>query len=238
VPVIVNGAQQTYTKVCLIVAETAAVTANLSASTKAGNVLAHGTDTSGAYSVYARVIVQASDQGAATALANSVVITAANGTVTVTPDHLDSPNSLQVDFELFTMPGTALTLNTDAGNLTVDNYNSTLHLTTSAGDASLDTVQGDVSVSSAAGSIGVKLMGAAWTGTGMTATTRAGNVSLMRPAGYAATFTAESDLGTASIDDRSASTVTQGAPATVTAGSGAPVMLKTMVGDVSVGQSK
>jgi hypothetical protein len=110
------------------------------------------------------------------------------------------------------------------------------HIAWRAGDASLDTVQGDVSVSSGAGSIGVKLAGTAWTGTGMTATSRAGNISLLRPAGYGATFTAESDLGTASIDDQSATTATQGTPATVMAGSGAPIMLKTMAGEVSVGR--
>src|SRR5690349_3693120 len=70
VVVFVNGVQQTYTKACVILQDFAATTPNVGASTKVGNISAHGgAEISSAYVVYTRVIAQAADQGAATALA-------------------------------------------------------------------------------------------------------------------------------------------------------------------------
>jgi hypothetical protein len=230
----VNGVQQTYTKACVILQDFAATTPNVGASTKVGNISAHGgAEISSAYVVYTRVIAQAADEGAATALARSVTVTATNGSIVASPDQVDSPQSLEIDFEIFTAPGTNLTLNSDTGNLEADHYAATLHLTAHVGDTSLSNVQGDVSEETGTGSIDIKLAGAGWTGSGMTASTQTGSISLSRPAMYQAAFTAQSGLGTASIDNQSA-TATAGAPATVTEGSGAPIVLKSAVGNVSV----
>jgi hypothetical protein len=84
------------------------------------------------------------------------------------------------------------------------------------------------------GAIQVTLTGSGWSGAGLTASTQLGNISLSRPAAYQAAFTAQTDLGMASIDANQASTVTPGQPAVVTAGSGAPIVLKSMNGNVSV----
>jgi hypothetical protein len=229
----VNGAQQTYTQVCLIVQEYAQVTPNLSASTNAGSLIAHGRQMLDTYVVYSRIVAQAADEGTATALAKSVVITTANSTVSASPDRVDSPQSLQIDFEIFTAPSTNLTLTTGAGDLTADDYNATLQFTSQAGNASLQNVQGQVTVDIGAGAIDAKLAGSGWTGTGMTASTQTGNISVSRSAAYQAAFTAQTGLGTASIDGKQATT-TGPAPAVVTAGSGAPIMLKSMVGNVTV----
>jgi hypothetical protein len=197
-------------------------------------VTAHGGQTSDTYIVYSRIIAQAADEVAATALAKSVVITTANGAIAASPDKVDSPQSLQIDFEIFTAPSTNLTLTSSTGDLAADGYNSTLRLTSQVGSTSLDNVQGDVSVDISTGSVDAKLAGPGWTGTGMTVSTQTGGISLSRPATYQAAFTAQSELGTASIDDKSATTTTPGAPAVVTVGSGAPVVLKTKVGNVAV----
>jgi hypothetical protein len=231
---VINGAQQPYTQVCLILQEYAPVTSSVSASTKAGNVTAHGGQTSNAYVVYSRIIAQAADQGAATALAKSVVITTANGTITASPDHVDTPQNLQVDFELFTNPGTNLTLSTDAGDLAADNHDAVLQLSARAGNTSLVNVQGQITATSNVGSINVKLTGTGWTGPGMTASVQTGNISLSRPATYQAAFTAQSAQGTVSIDNQNAMTTTPGTPVALTSGSGAPIVLEATVGSVAV----
>jgi hypothetical protein len=94
-------------------------------------------------------------------------------------------------------------------------------------------VQGQVTVNTGTGSINVTLSGAGWAGSGMTASTQTGSISLSRPANYQAAFTAETEAGTASIDDKSA-TAPPSNPAIVTAGSGAPIVLKANVGSVTV----
>jgi hypothetical protein len=228
--------QANYTQACVILQEYAQVTANISASTPVGNITAHGGQMLDSYVVYARIVAQAADEGTATALAKSVVVTTSNSTISASPDHVDAPQSLSIDFEIFTAAKTNLTLTTrSAGNLAVDGYNSVLQLTASqVGNVSLKNVQGQADVEVGTGSIDVTLTGSGWTGPGMTASTQQGNVSLSRPATYQAAFTAESDLGTASIDGKQASTVTPGQPAVVTAGSGPAIMLKSLLGSVSV----
>jgi hypothetical protein len=196
-------------------------------------IAAHGRDALDAFVVYARVIAQAADEGSADALAKSVVITAANSTVSATPTQFASPQALQIDFEVFTATGTNLTATSAAGNLTVDNYNATLQLTPQLGNASLQNVQGQITVTVNSGSIDARLSGSGWVGTGMAATTRSGNISVARPAGYQAAFSAEADLGTVSIDAQQA--LSNGSsPAVVTAGSGPPVKLRSVLGNVTV----
>jgi DUF4097 and DUF4098 domain-containing protein YvlB len=102
-----------------------------------------------------------------------------------------------------------------------------------AGNVALQAVQGEVKVNDQAGNIDVTLSETGWTGAGMNATTQAGDVSVSRPMGYQAAFTAKSDAGNASIDSQTA-TSNGSTPAVVTAGSGAPIMLESKAGNVSV----
>jgi hypothetical protein len=258
------------TQVCLILQEYAQVTPGVSASTNVGNLTGHGFDILNAYVVYARIIAGAADQGSATALAQSVVVNTANSMISATPDQADSPQSLQIDFEILTATNTNLTLTSGTGNISVDNYNSILNLTANTGNASLTTVQGQATVNVGTGNaslatvqgtaavkvgtgnaslttvqgqatvnvgkgnIDTTLSGSGWTGAGMNATTQLGNITVSRPAAYQAAFTAKSDLGNASIDGQQAQAVSGQPPAVVTAGSGAPIMLESKVGDVSV----
>src|SRR5438552_16825446 len=140
------GIPQTETnsvRVCVIVQEFAQVTPSLTVTTIAGNLTGHGQDNLQSFVVYARIVAQAANQGAATALANSVVINTANGNVFATPNQATSPSqSLQIDFEVFTAQTTNLTLTATDGNLAVDDYNAILNLTTDAGNADLSAVQG------------------------------------------------------------------------------------------------
>ena len=240
------------TQVCLILQEYAQVTPGVSASTNVGNLTGHGFDILNAFVVYARIIAGAADQGSATALAQSVVVNTANSMISATPDQVDSPQSLQIDFEIFTATNTNLTLTSGTGNISVDNYNSILNLTSSTGNASLTTVQGQATVNVGTGNaslttvqgqatvnvgkgnIDATLSGSGWTGAGMNATTQLGNITVSRPAAYQGAFTAKSDLGNASIDGQQAQAASGQAPAVVTAGSGAPIMLESKVGNVSV----
>jgi Immunoglobulin domain/Putative adhesin len=236
VTVSVNGTLQNYTQVCLIVQELAQVTPALSVSANIGNMFGHGdsADTLSMFVVYGRVVVTAADEGTATALAKSVVINTANGSVSSTPDHLDEPQFLGVDFEAFTNPSTNLTLTSNVGNQSVDNFNATLKLMASSGNVILRAVQGQVTANTHAGNIDAALSGSSWTGAGMSATTQSGNITVARPAGYQAAFTAKSDVGNASIDSQKANTADPTKPAIVTAGSGAPINLESKSGDVSV----
>jgi hypothetical protein len=229
----VNGKQQTYTQACVIVQEFAQLTSSVSASTVVGTVMAHGRSMLDAYVVYARIIAQAVDIGTAAALAKSVTIIVTNdGLISASPDHVDAPQALQIDFELLTAPSTNLTLTTDTGELDVDAYDATLHLSAKIGNASLRNLQGQVDIDVGTGTIDTQLSGSGWTGPGLTASTQRGNVTVSRPAAYQAAFTARSDLGTASIDGKSATAGQQ--PAVVTAGSGAPIVIESKVGNVEV----
>ncbi len=258
VPVSVNGALQNYSKVCLILQEYAPMTPAFSVTTNAGNLLAHGdsVDMLGTFVVYARVVVTAANEGTATALARSVVVNIADGKVSSSPTELTEPESLEVDFEVFTLPSTNLTLNANAGNLTADNYSAILNLTTSAGNADLSAVQGQETVNVNAGNINVTfsgpsqgqeifntnngninvtLIGTSFTGAGMTAkVTNAGNVMVSRPVGFQAAFTAQTNVGTAAIDGQEQMAPVPNSPAIVTSGTGAPILLQTNTGNVSV----
>ena len=251
VPVSVNGTFKSYVAVCMLTQQSATVTPNLNVSTSNGNLAGHGRDGLANFPVYARIIGTAADQNTAAALANSVVVSTANGAVSATSNPVISPESLEVDFEAFTAPATNLTFASNGGNMAVDNYNATMQLTPQAGNVSLQTVQGQVTVNDTSGNVSLQavqgqvtvsdlsgnisatLAGSGWTGTGMTLTTNAGNISVLRPAGYGAAFTAKSDAGNATIDGQSARSTAQ-MPAIVTAGTGAPIMLETKSGNASV----
>ena len=231
---IINDMQQNYTAVCLLLQDYAAVTAGISISTQAGEVLAHGGHPAQTYPVYTRIVAQAADEGTATALAKSVVVTVANGMISASPDHVDFPESLVIDFETFTDSGTNMTMSSAAGNLLAEDYNATLRVTSQAGTTTLNRVQGDVTVDVNAGTVKATLSGAGWAGAGMTVSTQTGTIAVSRPAAYQAAFTAESDDGTVTIDGKSVSTTASGTPATVTSGSGAPILLKATTGEVNV----
>jgi hypothetical protein len=232
------GYPQTQTnsvRVCVIVQEFAQVTPSLSVTTIAGNLIGHGQDNLQSFVVYARIVAQAADQGAATALANSVVINTANASVFATPNQATSPTqSLQIDFEVFTAQTTNLTLTATDGNLAVDNYNAILNLTTDAGNADLSAVQGQETVNTNNGNIDVTLIGTSFTGAGITAkVAHAGNVTVSRPVGFQAAFTAETNIGIAAIDAQT-QTAPPNSPAVATSGTGAPILLETDTGNVSV----
>jgi DUF4097 and DUF4098 domain-containing protein YvlB len=246
-----------------------AITSNLSVTTLAGNLLGHGRDGLSAFTLYTRILAQAADETTANTLAKSVVVSTANGSISETSAPVPSPETLSVDFEVFTAPTTNLTLNSNAGDMSADNYNATLQLTPKAGNVSLQTVQGQttvyasagkvslqsvqglttvtdlagnvslqtvqgqVTVNDSAGSIDVTLSGSGWTGAGMKATTNSGRITLSRPAGYQAAITAKSDVGNATIDSQTA-TSTAMTPAVVTAGTGAPIALESLAGNVAV----
>lgn len=222
-----------YTQVCLIVQTTAPVTPSVSASTVVGTLTAHGRDTLSARPVYARIIAQAANEASATTLAQSVVISTANGIISASPAQVAYPQALDIDFEIFTAPTTNLTLTDSVGAQSVDNYDATLQLTTQVGAVSLQTVQGQATVRTNVGAISATLSGSAWTGAGMTATTQVGAISISHPPSYQAAFTATSDLGRVTVDGQQA-TNKGSTPATVSAGSGAPIVLESKVGDISV----
>lgn len=227
------------TQVCLILQEFAQVTPSLAVTTLTGNLTGHGQDNLQSFVVYARIIAQDANQGAAMALANSVVINTANGKVSATPDQATSPQSLTIDFEVFTAQATNLTLTDTTGNLAVDHYNAILNLTTTTGNAVLSAVQGQDTVSVNSGDIGVTFTGTSFTGAGMTAKTQTGNVKASRPAGFQAAFTAETtDTGVASIDGQTQTAPIPNSPAVVTSGTGAPILLQTKTGNVTVTASQ
>jgi Immunoglobulin domain len=224
----------TSTQVCVILQEFAQVTPSLTVTTLTGNLTGHGQDNLQSFVVYARIVAQDANQGAATALASSVVINTANGNVSATPDQATSPKSLSIDFEVFTAQTTNLTLTDTTGNLAVDNYNAILNLTTATGNAVLSAVQGQETVNVNTGNIDVTFTGTSFTGAGMTAKTQTGKVTASRPVGFQAAFTAETNIGIASIDGQTQTAPVPNSPAVVTSGTGAPILLQTNTGNVTV----
>ena len=127
------------------------------------------------------------------------------------------------------------TVNVDKGDASLTTVQGTAAVKVGTGDASLTALQGQgqVTVTVGTGDIDATLSGSGWTGAGMNATTQKGDITVSRPAAYQAAFTAKSDLGVASIDGQQ-QIAPPASPAVVTAGSGAPIMLESQVGDVSV----
>ena len=157
-PNTLQNTTQNYTRVCLILpVESAQVTPGVNVTSESGgDITAHGTGPSDLFFVYARVIAQAADQGTATSLAQSVVVTITpDGKISSSADHenLPNPETLSVDFEIFTLGSTNVTSNSAGGNLAADHYNATLNLTTAGGDIKLATVQGNVTANSSGGNI-------------------------------------------------------------------------------------
>lgn len=226
----------TSTQFCVILQEFAQVTPSLTVTTLTGNLTGHGQDNLQSFVVYARIVAQDVNQGAATALASSVVINTANGMVSATPAQATNPNqSLTIDFEVFTAQTTNLTLTDATGSLAVDNYNAILNLTTATGSAVLSAVQGQETVNVSTGHIDVTFTGTSFTGAGMTAKAQAGNVTASRPVGFQAAFTAEvTGTGTASIDGQTQTAPLPNSPAVVTSGTGAPILLQANTGSVTV----
>jgi hypothetical protein len=228
------GIGRTFTQVCTIVQEFAAVTPSLTVTTLTGNLTGHGQDNLQSFVVYARIVAQAANQGAATALANSVVINTANGKVFATPDQATFPQSLTIDFEVFTAQTTNLTLTDTTGNVAADHYNAILNLTTSTGNAALNAVQGQETINVNTGNIDITFTGTSFTGAGVIAKTLTGNVTATRPVGFQAAFTAETNIGIASIDGQTQTAPIPHSPAVVTSGTGAPILLQTNTGNASV----
>jgi len=251
---------QNSVQVCVILQESEQVTPSLTVTTVAGNLTGHGQDNLQSFVVYARIIAQDANEGAATALAKSVIINTADGKVSATPAQATSPQqSLMIDFEVFTAQTTNLTLTANDGNLTVDNYNAILNFTTGNGNADLSAVQGQETVNVNNGNIGVifsgpsqgqetfntnngnidvTLIGTSFTGAGMTAKViNAGSVTATRPVGFQAAFTVQTNVGTAAIDGQK-QTAPPNPPAVVTSGTGAPILLETNNGNASVVQAQ
>lgn len=239
-----------YVQICLLTQQSVAATPNLSVTTNAGNLLGHGRDNSSSFTLYTQIIAQAADESTATALARSVVVSTSNGSISETSNPVTFPENLSVNFEVFTAPTTNLTMNSPAGNMGADNYNATLQLTPQSGNVTLQTVQGQTTVKDQSGNvtlqnvqgqgkvnilsgnIDVTLSGSGWTGAGLSATTNSGNVTVTRPTGYQAAFTATADVGIATIDSQSVTATNT--PAVVIAGSGAPIVIESKSGNATV----
>jgi hypothetical protein len=232
VTVFTNSGISTFVQVCKVVPLTAPLTPSLSVTSIAGNLTAHGGQTEGQIPFYARIIAQDATAEAATALANSVNISTENGAVSSQKIAVSYPQSLEIDYEVFTPSTTDVSLTTTAGNVSADSYTSTVNATTVAGDIALQTLDGDAKAKATAGNITISLNGAGWTGTGLTATTTAGNILLSRPVGYQALITASAQFGGVEVDGKIKGFFPP--PATITTGSGQPIQLTAGAGNVTV----
>ncbi len=221
------------TQVCLMTQQSVAATSSLSVTTDVGDLLGHGRDNLTDFTLSTQILATAADEAAATALAKTVVVTAANGAISQTHAPVNFPENLSVNFEVFTAPTTNLTLTNSVGDQSVDNYNATLYLKAQTGSLTLETVDGQATVNVATGNITATLSGTGWTGAGMTATSQTGSITVTRPAGYEAAFTAKADLGNATIDSQVVASGPQGA-AVVTSGTGAPISIESVVGNATV----
>lgn len=161
-----------------------------------------------------------------TANAGDASVTNIQGQATVNVDKGDA--------SLTTVQGTAA-VKVGTGDASLTTFQGQATVNVDNGDASLTALQGQgqVTVTVGTGDIDATLSGSGWTGAGMNATTQKGDITVSRPAAYQAAFTAKSDLGVASIDGQQ-QIAPPASPAVVTAGSGAPIMLESQVGDVSV----
>ena len=159
-------------------------------------------------------------------------LTPQSGNVTLqTVQGQTTVNSTSGNVSLQTVQGLT-TVNSTSGNVSLQTVQGQTTVKDQSGNVTLQDVQGQGKVNVLKGNIDVTLSGSGWTGAGLSATTNSGNVTVTRPTGYQAAFTATADVGIATIDSQSVTATNT--PAVVTAGSGAPIVIESKSGNATV----
>jgi hypothetical protein len=153
------------------------------------------------------------------------------------PDTRDRDEGWYVSFEI-NVPRTAmLTLNTNNGGISIDDFRGTAKFHARNGGVTLDNVGGDLRGETTNGGVTVDLSGDHWDGTGLDVETRNGGIRMTLPKGFSAQLETGTTNGRVSIDFPITVTGTIGRHLETTLGSGGPkVRAMTTNGGVTIRQ--
>lgn len=143
---------------------------------------------------------------------------------------------VEVRYEVRVPRATDLSVRTNNGALTVEDVRGTLRLDTSNGPVRLARVGGDVEARTSNGDVTVTLGGAGWSGDGLRASTRNGDIRLVAPEGTDAVVEAATRYG--AIGERMPGFRPAAETSRLYLGAGGPTLaLTTSYGDVRVVRS-
>jgi hypothetical protein len=150
--------------------------------------------------VRTRIIAFAKTKADASRLASSVRVETAGGRIRATGPPPSSDERWCVNFELQVPRVATLTLNTENGGISIDDFRGIALFQARNGGVSLVNVGGDLRGETTNGEVAVDLTGDRWDGPGLDVATRNGGVRLTMPKGYSAELETGTDNGRLSID--------------------------------------
>ena len=163
-----------------------------------GSIEVIGEDRSDVY-LEARVTARAHSQSDAQSLLHQVTIETGSAIEAKGPRN-SGQNNWSVSFHLRVPHHLAAELNTNNGSISLAALDGTIKAETTNGSLKLDQLAGDVHVSTTNGAIKANLTGSAWQGSGLSARTTNGGVSVSVPHPYSAHLVASTTNGGTNIN--------------------------------------
>lgn len=173
--------------------------------------------------VRSRIQASAGTDAEARRLVSGVRVVAAGGLIHAEgPDTANRDENWSVSFEI-NVPRTAmLTLNTNNGGISIDDFRGTAAFHAKNGGLTLYNVGGDLRGETTNGGVTVDVSGDHWDGVGLDVETRNGGIRLTLPRGFSAELEAGTTHGGVSIDFPVTVTGRIGRHLETTLGSGGP----------------
>jgi hypothetical protein len=162
-----------------------------------GSIEVIGEDRSDVY-LEARVSARAHSQSDAQSLLHQITIQT-GGIIEAKGPHTSGSTNWSVSYKLRVPHRLAADLHTMNGSLSLTALDGNLKAETTNGSLKIDQLAGDVHVSTTNGSIKANLAGSSWQGTGLSARTTNGAVSVSVPHSYSAHLVASTTNGGTSI---------------------------------------
>ena len=163
-----------------------------------GSIEIVGSDRSDVY-LEAHVVARSHSPSDAESLLHQVNIET-NGTIEAKGPHTSGMTGWSVSYKLSVPRHLAADLYTSNGSLTLAALDGNIKAETTNGGLKLDQLAGDVHVSTTNGGIKANLTGSTWQGSGLSARTTNGGVSVSVPSSYSAHLVASTTNGGTSIN--------------------------------------
>jgi len=150
--------------------------------------------------VHAVIRAQADTDAQARAIVNGVRVEVTGGNIKATGPSANGDENWSVNFELNVPRNAMLTLNTQNGGISIDDFRGSAQFHARNGGLSLTNVGGDLRGDTTNGGVTVDLSGDHWDGQGLDIETKNGGLRLNMPQGYSAQLETGTTNGGLNID--------------------------------------
>jgi DUF4097 and DUF4098 domain-containing protein YvlB len=165
-----------------------------------GGIRVHGWDR-GDVLVRSRIQASAPTDADARRLVAAVRIDSAGGSIHAQgPDTSGREESWSVSFDISVPRNAMLTLNTNNGGISIDDFRGSAKFHAKNGGLSLSNVGGDLRGETTNGGVNVDVAGDHWDGSGLDVETRNGGIRLNLPKGFSAELEAGTTHGRINVD--------------------------------------